>query len=65
MDGVGATMKRTCDAHIRQGKDVSNFEQFEEYVSKMHLVTDTDLATEIKKITVPVKGRFHFFHSQI
>jgi hypothetical protein len=64
VDGVGATMKRTCDRHVGNGHDVSTFEQFQECVSTIEgidvipvlSVSDKELEKEVNERAVTVKG---------
>jgi hypothetical protein len=67
VDGVGATLKRTCDARVSHGMDVSNFNEFEECVSKIEgvriitvqSVTDKNLQEEAKKFAKSVPGKLY------
>lgn len=63
-DGVGATLKRTCDRLVATSGDVSNFEEFVQCVSdnvqniKILVVKPTtdQLEEEVKKFSKPVRG---------
>jgi hypothetical protein len=64
-DGVGATLKRTCDRIVACDQDVSNFQQFYQHIQaaikgiKVIAVkgTNAELENEIKKNAKPVKGK--------
>jgi hypothetical protein len=65
-DGIGGTIKRTCDRVVACNKDVSNFQQFTEciqdQIEKIRVlpitaVCDTALEVEIKQCSIPIKGK--------
>lgn len=65
-DGVGATLKRTCDRVVASAsRDISNFEEFvgcvTEEIKGIKIITvqteDEELAEEIKSFSKSVKGK--------
>jgi len=69
-DGVGASLKRTCNDHIAHGNDVSNFDEFYACVrEKIHGIQiipiesteDPQLRREVKENSPEVKDRVYLF----